>query len=164
MAIVRAFNRLVERRQRHIRVGDVVAEAGIGRSTFYDHFSGAEPVHVAALAYPLGVLAEAAAGRGDPHETARLLAHFWENRGRAPETLTGRTGEQTQRLLASMVQERLDPPFAIATELVASQLCAAALGLIRSWSMAEAPATAEALAAALCRSSEALIVSLRPPN
>lgn len=163
-AIVDAFSRLLLRRQRRIRVADVVAEAGIGRSTFYDHFSGAEQVHLAALSRPFSVLADAAAGRGDQVETARLLRHFWENRGRARDTLMGRMGEQAHRLLAGMIEERLEPPFVVAREMVASQLAGATLALLRSWVTAEAPATADVLAAAICSSSHAMLGALRPPS
>ena len=164
-AILEAFNTLVlQRRQRRIGVRDVVTEAGIGRSTFYEHFPSAEAVHLAALARPFGLLADAAAGKGDPQETAWLLGHFWENRGRAHETLSGRTGEQSARLLAGLVEERLDEGLTMPRALAAQQLAAAALAPVRAWLLGEAPATAEAIAEMLCRSGAALAASLRLPS
>lgn len=78
-AIVSASNRLfLERRLRRIRVSHVAAEAGVGRSTLYDHFSGAEPLHEAALTPLFAILADAAAGRGNPAAIERL--------GEAPST------------------------------------------------------------------------------
>ena len=164
-AILAAFNTLVlQRRQRRVGVREVVAEAGIGRSTFYEHFESADAVHLAALARPFGMLADAAAGRGDPEATEWLLRHFWENRGRARDTLSGRTGEQASRLLAALVEERLEEGLALPPALAAQQLAAAALAPVRAWLLGEAPSTAAALAATLCRSGAALAGSLRVPS
>ena len=161
-AIVDAFSALVlERRQRRIGVRDVAAQAGVGRSTFYEHFSGADAVHMAALARPFALLADAAAGRGDPAATAALLAHFWENRQRARDTLTGRAGEQALRLLTGLVEERLGETPELPPRLAAEQLAAAALAPVRAWLLGEAPAAPEVLAEALCRSGAALAAALR---
>lgn len=163
-AIIDAFNTLFLERRRRIRVGDVVAEAGVGRSTFYDHFSGAEALHMAALARPFAILADAAAGRGDKAAAAWLLAHFWENRRRARYTLEGRTGEKSARLLARLVEERLEPPLALPPRLAARQLAAAALAPVRAWLLGEAPSSVDALAETLCRSGVALTAALRAPS
>lgn len=161
-AILHAFNTLFLReRKRRIRVGDVIAEAGVGRSTFYEHFSGAEQLHLTALAGPFAILADAAGGRGDTARTAWLLAHFWENRQRARQSLTGRSGEQAQSLLARLVEERLQGPLALPPRLAAQQLAAAALAPLRAWLLGEAPSTAEVLADSLCRSGAALLATLR---
>jgi AcrR family transcriptional regulator len=164
-ALVDAFSTLVlERRQRRIGVRDVVAEAGVGRSTFYEHFSGAEAVHMAALAQPFALLADAAVGRGDQAATAGLLAHFWENRQRARDTLTGRAGEQALRLLSDLVEKRLEEPLPLPSRLAAQQLAAAALAPVRAWLLGEAASTPEALAGTLCRSGAALAAALRGPG
>src|SRR4051812_2411808 len=53
-ALIGAFNHLVlNRRQRHIRVADIVAEANVGRSTFYEHYSSADDILLQALARPM---------------------------------------------------------------------------------------------------------------
>lgn len=160
-AIVHAFNALVLGGRRRIRVGDVIAEAGLGRSTFYDHFSSAEQLHMAALAQPFVILADAAAGRGDPRSTERLLAHFWENRRVARDTFTGRAGDQAQRLLSRLVEERLEGPLLVPPRLAAQQLAAAALAPVRGWLLGEASASAHMLAGNLCRSGAALLATLR---
>lgn len=162
-AIIEAFNRLVlERRMRRIEAGDVVAEAGIGRSTFYDHFSSAEQLRLEAFARPLAALADAAAGRGDPKAVERLLDHLWEYRAGAREFLSGRAGDRTQRLLAGLVEQRLGGELSLAPKLVARQLADAALSPVRAWLLGEAPATPAALARSLCTSGAALANALRP--
>ncbi len=161
-ALIGAFNHLVlERRQRQIRVRDIVAEANVGRSTFYDHYSGTEDIHLEALARPFALLADALTGRADAEALARLLDHFWQNRQRARETLSGRTGERAARLLADLVEERLEGEFMVSARLVAVQLAESALSPIRAWAAGEASCSPQALGQALCRSSAASIASLR---
>jgi AcrR family transcriptional regulator len=163
-AIIDAFTTLfLERRQRRIRVGDVAAESGLARSTVYDHFAGAEQLQLAALARPFAMLADVAAGRGDRYATEWLLAHFWSNRQRARDVLTGRPGEQALRLLAGLVEERLPPPLLLPPHMAAQLLAAAALVPVRAWLLGEAPSTPDVLAEALCRSGAALAEALREP-
>ncbi len=161
-AIIDAFGRLVLRsRKPPIRAADVVAEAGVGRSTFYEHFAGAEQVQLAALAEPFAILADAAIGRGDPARTEWLLQHFWENRQRARDMLQGRAGEQAQRLLADLVERRLEMPVATAPGLAARQLAAAAFAPVRAWLLGEVTADAAALAQVIRNGGTALLASMQ---
>ncbi|MES2443040.1 MAG: TetR/AcrR family transcriptional regulator [Pseudomonadota bacterium] len=165
-ALIGAFNHLVlNRRQRHIRVADIVAEANVGRSTFYEHYASADDILLQALARPMAALADAAAGTGDVGAVTFLLAHFWENRQRAREMMAGRMDDRIARLLAGMVEERLearDAALAIPRKLAARQLAEAALGPVRGWVMAEAPCDPETLARAICRCGAAIVASLAP--
>ena len=161
-ALIGAFDRLIlSRRPKKIRVSDIVAQAKVGRSTFYEHYKGADDIHMAALARPFAILADAAAGAGDEARLAALLAHFWENRQRARESFMGRTGTKVSRLLAAMVEERLGgEPTAIPVRLAALQLAEAALAPVRGWVTAEAPSTPEVLAGAICRCGRAMRAEL----
>jgi AcrR family transcriptional regulator len=161
-ALVEALSHLVlQRRLRRIRVADIVAQARVGRSTFYEYYRGADALLLEALERPLAPLADAAAGRGDRDRLAFVLAHFWENRMRARDTLAGRLGGRVARRLAEMVEARLgDGELALPRRLAAHQLAAAMLAPLRGWLHAEAPCEAPALAQALCRSGEALVRAL----
>lgn len=163
-AVVGAFNRLfLGRRRGRIGVAEIAREAEVGRSTLYEHFGGAHGVLLEALKRPFGALADAAAGHGDPAALAAMLAHFWENRQRAPELLTGREGERVARLLSGMVEERLAAaPLDLALPLAARMLAESALAPIRLWLLGEAPAAPAALADAICRSGRALRAALAP--
>ena len=165
-ALIAAFDHLVlSRRPRRIRVADIVAKARVGRSTFYDHYRGADDIHMAALARPFAILADAAAGAGDEARLAALVAHFWENRQRARESFMGPMSGKVSRLLAAMVEERLgDRALAIPARLAALQLAEAALAPLRGWVTAEAPCTPEALAGAICRCARALRAELAAPR
>lgn len=168
-AVVAAFNHLFNhRRHGKIRVADIVEQANVGRSTFYDHYSSAEDVHLEALSRPLAILADAVAGRNDPARLTPLLVHFWENRQHARETFDrGRMQERTSRLLTDMVEERLrraDTAFTIPMRLVALQLAEAALAPIRGWMTGAASCAPEVLASGICTVSAQLIAALVPPQ
>jgi AcrR family transcriptional regulator len=158
-ALLGAFTQLfLSRRRRAIRAADLIAEAKVGRSTFYDHYSGPDEVLLEALRHPFATLADAAAGRGDIKATRWLVEHFWENRQRARELFDNpRMRDRVSRLLAEMVAERLQgAALALPSPLAAAQLAEAALAPLRGWIRAEAPAKPAALAESLCRTGAAL--------
>lgn len=163
-ALVAAFNHLVlNRRERHIRVADVVAQAEVGRSTFYEHYGSIERLHLAALKRPFEAVADAAAGKGDEAALTFILEHFWEQRHRARSTLTGAAGEKAQRLLVEMIEDRIaGKTLSVPAGLAAQQLAGVALGPVRSWLLGEASCRAGALAAAICAAGRAVSQSLSP--
>ncbi len=158
-ALIDAFDHLVlNHRNRDIRVGDIVEQAKVGRSTFYDHYSSAEALHLDALRRPFSALADAAAGRGNEAALTPILSHFWEYRQLARSSL----GERTQRLLSQMVEELIcEADLCVAPPIVARQLAASAHAAVVSWLSGEAPCTPAALARAICRSGEAQVRALR---
>lgn len=162
-ALREAYNNLVLRdRRRDIKVADIVAEARVGRSTFYDHFDSADDLYLEALAKPMAILADAAAGQGDQTKLTNLLEHFWENRQRARTSFADHLRDRVTGLVAELVEARIDgerlnlPP-----ALASLQLAEAALAPVRGWVMARAPCSAEALAASLCASGRNLAAALR---
>jgi AcrR family transcriptional regulator len=161
-AIVAAYNHLVmHRRQDQIRVSDIVARANVGRSTFYDHFTGADDVFMAAVARPLALLADAAAGAADAKGLEPLLHHFWDNRQRTREMLAGRQSERIARLLADLIEAQLSGNFLIPRRLVAIQLAETAFAPVRGWLGAEAACTSAQLASAILAATAAAREALR---
>lgn len=161
--VIDAYNQLVfDRTPPPIRVGQIIEKAGVGRSTFYDHFSSAEAVHLAALSRPLAHLAGPAAGTGPVEHLQRLLDHFWANRPRARETLAGPSRDRTTRLLADMICDRVayDGSGGIPRTLATVQLAEAMLGPIRLWILGEAAATPDMLARSLFDTAAAMRQSL----
>ena len=158
-ALIDAWNHLVlSRMQRVIRVSDIVDQAKVGRSTFYDHYASTEALHLDALRRPFSLLADAAAGRGEEEKLTRLLEHFWDYRARARHSFD----EAAERLLASMIEERLDgESLIIPTRIAARQLAAAALTPIVTWVRAEAWCAPAELARAIRGSAEAQLAALR---
>lgn len=164
-AVVNAFNHLFRHRPPgKIRVADIVEQANVGRSTFYDHFASAEDVQLEALSRPFAILADAASGLDDPARLTPLLIHFWDNRQHVRETFDrGRMQERTSRLLADMIEERLRQSgtvFVIPLRLAALQLAEAALAPIRGWMTGAAPRAPDVLAMGICATSAHIIKAL----
>lgn len=164
-ALLGAFNHLLlhdRRRQRDIKVGEIVDRANVGRSTFYEHFSGADAIFLEAARHPFGQLADALTGVTGPEALVGLLDHFWENRALARDAL-GRLDVPITRMVAEMVEERLAAQgmaAAIPLRLAARQLAESGLAPVRGWVSAEAPCTSAALAAAIHRGAAALRAAL----
>jgi AcrR family transcriptional regulator len=162
-ALIEAFNHLALSHRKSIRVADIVALANVGRSTFYEHYRSADDIHLQAMSRPFSVLADAAVGMGDETRLTELLRHFWENRQLARSSFMGRMHDKVTRLLAGMIEERLQEEadaLAIPLRLAALQLAEAALAPVRGWVTAEASCTPEALAGAICRCGRAMRVGL----
>jgi AcrR family transcriptional regulator len=161
-----AFNHLfLDRRRRRIRAADLIAEAGVGRSTFYEHYSSPDEVLLEALRRPFAALADTAAGRGDTARTLWVVEHFWENRARARALFDdARMRDRVSRLLAEMVAERLEgADLIVPPTLAAAQLAEAVLAPLRAWLRGEAPAKAGVMAGSLCRTGAALRAALVSP-
>ena len=161
--LIDAFNQLVfDKAPSPIRVGQIVEKAGVGRSTFYDHFPSAEAIHMEALSRPLSYLAAPAAGTGEIDHLEWFLNHFWANRSRAREVLAGGSRDRVVRLLAEMIDERTDkdcnPP--ISRKLAMTQMAEAMLAPIRLWLLGEAAATPAVFARSLFDTAAAMRESL----
>ncbi|WP_158272166.1 TetR/AcrR family transcriptional regulator [Marinicauda salina] len=153
-ALLQAFNRLaLSRRYEDIRVADIVREADVGRSTFYDHYPGRDAIHLDALRRPLDLLAAAVTGDAEADALIRLAEHFWENRALARATFAGPQRPQIARLLADLIAGRLDAD-APDARLRAVQLAEGQLGLLRAWTAGEVTASPETLAGAILEASQ----------
>ncbi|MBC9033438.1 helix-turn-helix transcriptional regulator [Sphingomonas sp. JC676] len=148
-AILDAFVRLLfARRYASIRTGDLVAEADIGRSTFYEHFRNKDDVLLAALDPIFLPLASAAVGRASLAYLRMTLEHIWEQRMLGRVIFDPPLIPKLQRKLATMIEARLDESAsgAVPPALVASGIAAAQLAILRMWLAGEASCTVDALA------------------
>lgn len=145
-SISEAFIRLMfSRRYDAIRTADLIAEAGVGRSTFYEHFRNKDDVLVAVIDPLFIPLAEAAAGRGDLWRLQAMLEHLWEQRSLARMLFAPALLDKLQRKLAAMIAARLgevDGP----TALIAAGAAAGQLAMLRQWMMGEVSCPAADLA------------------
>ncbi|AQR74903.1 TetR/AcrR family transcriptional regulator [Sphingomonas sp. LM7] len=132
-AIIQAFTALVlTRRYDSIRTADLIAAAGVGRSTFYEHFRSKEAVLLAALDPVLRTLANAALGRASKVQVRAMLEHVWEQRGFARPLFEGRAGAGLERRLAALVLERREADSGPA-RMAAMAAAAAQLTMVRLW-------------------------------
>lgn len=143
-AILEALSRLVlTRRSPQPPVADLLREAGVARSTFYEHFDGRDSALIEALEGPLYLLAEAATGVADEARLSMLLDHFRDNRRSAADLLSGPLAGRIRRRLAALIEPRLDLQVAdLALELANHQLAQ-----IRLWLEGETRHSAARLAA-----------------
>lgn len=143
-AILDAFVRLVfDRRYEAIRVADLVAAAGVGRATFYEHFRGKNDVLLAAMEPVLLALSTAASGRAARSYVKDMLSHLWERRSTGRTVLNSAAAPIIQRRLAEMIRPHIDRAGISETtpSIRASGIAAAQIAMLRSWLAGEASCT-----------------------
>jgi AcrR family transcriptional regulator len=139
---------LFSRRYGAIRTIDVIEAAGVGRSTFYEHFRNKDDVLVAVIEPLFTPLANAAAGVGNLGSVQFMLDHVWEQRAAARVLFEPPLGAKLQRKLAAMIEARLpeaeagSPP----TSLTAMGSAAATLAMLRMWLAGEVACSSDTLA------------------
>ena len=149
-AIVRAFSRLaLSRPYKSIKVADIVDAADVGRSTFYEHFSGRDAVHLEALKHHVGILAVTVDAEPDVETLTHMIGHYWEYRALARNTFSGPQRTHVVALLAELIETRL-PADTENRPLVARQLAEGQAGLIRAWVSGEVSGTPATIARHLC--------------
>ena len=144
-AIRRAFIALAtNRRYEDFGVSELVAEANIGRSTFYEHYRGKDDVLHALMDNMLAALAGAAGGAVPAEKLTGLLKHFWDNRRLGKVVFGPQLGPTVRRRLSDLIEQRTSFAKAQAAFLAAGQI-----GLLHSWLTGEVAAEPEAVAAIL---------------
>lgn len=145
-AILAGFRQLaLERRYDAIRVTDLIAAAGIGRATFYEHFRGKDDVLLAAMEPILDPMARAALGRPVEAHLRATLDHIWQQRFVGRILLASSAGEKLQRHLAGMIATGLDDA-PVPAAMRAAAIAAAQIAMLRLWLGGSAPCTAQTLA------------------
>ncbi len=158
VAIVDAFNRLVLSTRR-IRppVAQLLREASVARSTFYEHFDSRDTVLVEAMRGPLSVVADAITNN-EPTRLTPLLQHFWENRAGARDMMSSAIVPRVVRALADLIEARAERiERADAVRIADSQL-----GMIRLWINGDTPCSPHALAEKMVASAAAQRAAFAP--
>lgn len=139
---------LFSRRYSAIRTADVIDAAGVGRSTFYEHFRNKDDVLVAVIEPLFTPLADAAAGRGNVGALRFMLDHVWEQRAAGRMLFEPPLALKLQRKLAAMIEARSPQAETGAAPgaLVAMGAAAGTLAMLRMWLAGEAACSSEALA------------------
>lgn len=134
-AIIDAFIGLaLERRYDAIRVADLIARAGIGKSTFYEHFRGKDAVLLAAMQPILLALATAASGRAARSYIRSVVEHLWERRSVGRPIMDSTTAPIIQRCLADAIAARgVGEDGVTNAALIAVGIASAQLAMLRYW-------------------------------
>ncbi|RIA46088.1 TetR family transcriptional regulator [Hephaestia caeni] len=142
-----------ERRYDAIRVADLIAAAGVGRATFYEHFHSKDDVLLAAMEPILVPLANAASGRAAKDHVRMMLTHIWEKRAIGRIILDSRASARIHRALAAMIEDRANRgengEGSISIE--AAGAAAAQLAMLRHWVAGGAPCSPDVLADRMMR-------------
>ena len=134
----------------------VAQAAEVGRSTFYEHFSGRDGLLEQRLAMVMRPLADLPTSPTVPAELEPALEHFWSNRVMIRSLLTGRPRRVAMRVLTGLIKERLPAAGmkpALPAELIASQIGGGQIAMLEEWLSGRRHCAASVLAAALHASS-----------
>ena len=159
-AIFQAFTGLVlSRRYDEIKVADIIAQADIGRSTFYDHFKSKDDVLLKSIEPLFDILAEALLGLGDCDKVEFVLDHFWEQRALARVIFGPDLFFKLSRKLAEMIsdtsaREGLILPDMVPAEGYYIERASGTLALIKSWLAGEFSGEVQKLASHICKTME----------
>ena len=137
------------------KVADVIAAAGVARSTFYDHFDGIEALSNESLESIFSPLSDGILGRTKVADLQSLLAHIWTNRTLAREILMGAKGERAEALLALLLEQRLQGQKL--SRLNAILIAGTTVSALSAWVSGKVSTSAEDLAATLVRAAEAIL-------
>ncbi len=165
-AVLGAFIGLVtQRRYEDLTIEDIVRRSGVGRSTLYEHFPGKDSILKVSLRGPFSILADAIRPADNTASLTRLLEHFWSNRALGSSIFAGPTREKCLGVLIGHVEQRLvsrpgGAALIVPTRLAATQIAEALLAPVLAWLFGKSRCPAAVLAAALRKSSIALVVAL----
>jgi AcrR family transcriptional regulator len=170
-AIVGSFNQLIlSRPAERIQVGDIIAEAGVGRSTFYEHFRNTDELLAHSAAWLLDILADAATDAGDVYRIRCVLDHIRQNHQAARAMLAPEAVLPLVRALADRIQPRVTDicrdrscSTIIPASMAATHLAEGQFTLIRTWLDTAAPCPSTALAAAIRQTTQSALQSLLAP-
>jgi AcrR family transcriptional regulator len=145
-AILNAFLELVlKRRYEAIRIPDLVANAGIGRATFYEHFRGKDDALLAAIEPLLIALSTAASGRAARPYVKNVMSHLWERRATGRHILNSTAAPVVQRRLATLLRSQVERAGGGTPSIRSAGIAAAQIAILRSWLTGEASCTVDEL-------------------
>ncbi|MCX5690821.1 MAG: TetR/AcrR family transcriptional regulator [Planctomycetota bacterium] len=165
--IIASFNRLVLRRKySDISVAELVERAGVGRSTFYEHFDHKDDVLRSAVRVILEPMAQLVREDAGLAGVVAVIEHVREHNAAAMAMLQGEARMQLEQALGELVVAQLSraghgySPTAL--PLMGAQIACAQLGLLRAWLGSPAPACAAAeLAGLMHTSTRAMVAAVR---
>src|SRR5689334_9233276 len=91
--IVQAFNELMfKKRYTDLRTDQIIKHAGVGRSTFYEHFRNKDQLLVHSASALLAVLADAVTDAGNVDRIARVVEHIRDQQATTRTLIEGPSG------------------------------------------------------------------------
>ena len=158
-----AFTELaLQRGYPNIGIQDVVDRADVGRSTLYAHFSGKADLLAHSLDTHLSLIADCTLKPELEPRLVGVIEHFWLQRNVARTMLGGDAGVAISRLLVQRLEQALvqlrragGARSTIDARLVAEQLAAGQLAVLKTWLGGRASASPREIAHLLQQTSYA---------
>lgn len=129
--ILDAFKHLLLEGSDRPLVSQVILEAAVGRSTFYDHFSGAEALFNESLGVLFGALAKGLVGQSSRDDFEWWIDHIHENRGRGRDLLSGPKSLRIEALFVRSIEQEMAEYEN--RRLQAVLIAGMTMGLLRAW-------------------------------
>lgn len=166
-ALTAAFTELAfEQGYQNIGVADVAKRADVGRSTLYTHFSGMDDLLAQSLDAHLTTIARCTVKAELEPALVQVLAHFWQRRRTARTMLSGDAGVAITRRLVYHLEDVLLKlrtasrcQSALPLSLVAEQLAAGQLAVLKQWLAGRATASPDEVARLLHRTTHATAIA-----
>lgn len=163
---------VAERRYDEFDVGDIVDQAEVGRSTFYDHYRGKDDMILATMSGMLDTMAGVAAERDDTPQLEWVLRHFLENKKFALHCFSPNSGlplaPRVTRELAKRIEAHLrvrqagrGAVSALPIAWIAAQIAEAQFVLVRAWLADDSACDSMALARGMRAVAQGTIGALR---
>lgn len=166
-ALTAAFTELAfEQGYQNIGVAEVAKRADVGRSTLYTHFSGMDDLLAQSLDAHLSTIARCTVKAELEPAIIQVIAHFWQQRRTARTMLSGDAGVAITRRLVCHLEEallelrtasRCRP--ALPVSLVAEQLAAGQLAVLKQWLAGRATASPDEVARLLRKTTYAAAIA-----
>ena len=147
----------------NVSIRQVVRDAGIARSTFYEHFCSKEDVLRACMTKFFSVVADCVIEPDQPPALGRVLDHLWSNRRLTDAIFSGHARNVLARNQVDLVEQKLRTESSSAilpSRLSAIMIAESQLALLESWMRGRAFCPTDQLAVALHRSSRAAALAL----
>jgi len=148
----------------------VAQVAEVGRSTFYEYFSGRDDLLGRRLSIVLQPLADAVCSPTILTQLEQALRHFWSNRVMARALLTGRARIVAMRTLTALIERRISgsdgmrKPGSL-SRLTAAHIAAGQLAMLEEWLSGRRHCPTDILASGLHASSRAVASAMaKLPN
>jgi len=167
-ALLQAFVSLLlePRRYDQIKVGDIVARANVGRSTFYEHYKNKDGILAESIQGPFAAFARSVDAGAGVDALHPMLNHFWQNRSQS-RAIFGTTRRKVARILTAMLQDRLSARAGtggakdlLRVRLAAIALAEAQIGTLTAWLSGEIACEEPVIAEVLHAMAQASAVSI----
>ena len=155
--IFQAFFELVQSSRYHdLKTINIIEKAGVGKSTFYEHFLNKDDVLQQSLENPMSIIANALLGKIENDKVSKVLSHFWERRVFARVILDHPTHEVVEKCLRKLIINGLDHTDSMNQNISsakASFLSSGFLNLLKEWLTGKVSLSVEDMTAIISRFS-----------